>query len=204
MKKIAWLLLLMICFTGTGITAPGQSILKMMRTPVTAFDFFLFELEESCKCEKWFGNPNWRSDPCLTLMEYNIEEDLIYLNFYVHDPSRSSTYMRGFTSGSDAQKEQILRKAVERLAVVVGVAERPGTGKPYGLIQVTPIRRGWFNPDFKEAELKDDVVRRTVLTLQTKFQAKLYRVERKNDGQVLYEVLAEAETRPEQRQAPEQ
>ena len=124
----------------------------------------------------------------MTLLEYNIQENIIYINFYVHDPSRSTTYMRGFVNSNERQKEQIMRAAMERLSIVIGVAARPGMDKPYGLIQVTPIRRGWYNPDFKETDLKNEVVNRTVLTLQTTHGDKLYHVERRTNGDIIYEV----------------
>lgn len=190
MKRISCFLLLLCLSAGIAHAAPSQPILKMMRTPVTSFDFFLFELEESCKCDKWFGNPEWKSDPCMTVLEYNIKENIIYLNFYIHDPSRSSTYMRGFVNSNARQKETILRSAVERLAVVIGLADRPEMKRPYGLIQTMPIRRGWYSPDFKEDELKEEIAKRTVLTIQTKHKGNLYQVERKIDGNIAYEVSA--------------
>ena len=134
LKKLICLIFAVMLIAVTANAKPSKPILKMLNTPVTAFDFFLFELEESCKCDKWFGNPNWKSDPCMTVLNYNIEDDLILLNFYIYDPSRSTTYMKGFINSNARQKEQILRDALERLAIVIGVAERPGKGKPYGLI----------------------------------------------------------------------
>jgi hypothetical protein len=96
--------------------------------------------------------------------------------------------MKGFINSNNRQKEQILRAAIERLAIVVGVAERPNKGKRYGLIQVTSIRRGWYDKNFNESELKDEIAKRTVLTLQTKYQGKLYHIERRINGEIIYEV----------------
>lgn len=188
LKKLICLIFAVMLIAVTVNAKPGKPILKMLNTPITAFDFFLFELEESCKCDKWFGNPNWKSDPCMTVLKYNITDDLILLNFYIYDPSRSTTYMKGFINSNNRQKEQILRAAIERLAIVVGVAKRPNKGKRYGLIQVTSIRRGWYDKNFNEAELKDEIAKRTVLTLQTKYQGKLYHIERGINGEIIYEV----------------
>lgn len=197
MKKVLCLLLLICLSAGIGHAAPSKPILKMMRTPVTSFDFFLFELEESCKCDKWFGNPEWKTDPCMTVLEYNIEENIIYLNFYIYDPSRSTIYMRGFVNSNARQKETILRAAIQRLAVVIGLIDRPEMQRPYGLIQVTPIRRGWYSPDFKENELKEEIAKRTVITIQTKHKGNLYHIERKTDGDIVYEVSPVRETQTE-------
>jgi hypothetical protein len=71
-------------------------------------------------------------------------------------------------------------------------------GKRYGLIQITPIRRGWFNREFNEPQLKEEIARRTVLVLQTKHGGRLYNVERQINGEVRYEVSAAKETGAEQ------
>lgn len=197
MKRL--LLLLVLVLPAAVWAGPSKPILKMINTPVTAFDFFLYQLEESCKCDKWFGNPDSRTDPCLTLLEYNIQENVIVMNFYVHDPSTASLYMRGFINSNASQREQIMRSAVGKLAVVVGVTERANIGRRYGLIQVTPIRRGWFNQDFDEAAVKEEVADRTRLNLQTQYQGNLYQVQRKIDGQIVYEVSKAQENTAEDR-----
>lgn len=187
-KKAVFLFSVLLFITGTVNAAPSKPILRMLGTPVSSFDFFLFELEESCKCDKWFGNPDRKSDPCMTVLDYNINDNLISLTFYIYDPSRSTIYMKGFINSNELQKEHILRTAMERLAVVLGIAVRDSKGKRWGLIQITPIRRGWYNKDFNEAELKDEIAKRTVLILQTKYQGKLYHLKRDIDGNVVYEV----------------
>ena len=174
---------------------PSKQIQKMLTTPISAFDFFLFELEEKCKCDKWFGNPNWKTDPCMTTLNYDIKENLIILTFYIFEPNRSTTYMKGFINSNEAQKEQILRTAIQKLAVVLGVTEREGMGKRYGLIQLTPIRRGWARKDFNEPELKEEIAKNTVLVLQTKYRGKLYNVERQISGYVEFEVTPVKETK---------
>ena len=193
-KKIFFSIMALLMFANVVMARPNQPIMKMLNTPITAFDFFLFQLEEACKCDKWFGNPSTKTDPCMTLLDYNITENIVTLNFYVHEPDRSTTYMKGFINSSEAQKEQILRSAIERLAVVIGVSTRESMRKRYGLIQVTPIRRGWVSPDFSEADLKDEVAKRTVITIQAKYKGKLYHIERKIDGQIFYEVSLAKET----------
>ena len=188
LNKLICLIFAVMMIAVTVNAKPIKPILKMLHKPITAFDFFLFQLEESCKCDKWFGNPNWKSDPCMTVLSYNIADDLILMNFYIYDPSRYTTYMKGFINSNSRQKEQILRAAIERLAIVVGVAERPNKEKRYGLIQVTSIRRGWYDKNFNESELKEEIAKRTVLTLQTKYQGKLYHIERRINGEIICEV----------------
>ncbi|MFC1859541.1 hypothetical protein ACFL9U_16150 [Thermodesulfobacteriota bacterium] len=193
-KKIFISIVTVLMLANIVMAKPSKPIFKMLNTPITAFDFFLFQLEESCKCDKWFGNPNTKTDPCMTLLDYNINENIVTLNFYVHEPDRSTTYMKGFINSNEGQKEEILRSAIERLAVVIGVSARESMGKRYGLIQVTPVRRGWFSQDFDEAGIKDEVAKRTVLTIQTKYKGKLYHIERRINGQIFYEVSLAKET----------
>lgn len=194
-RKISCVIIATLLMTVSVYAGPSKPIHKMLTTPISAFDFFLFELEEKCKCDKWFGNPNWKTDPCMTILDYNIQENLIFLTFYIFEPNRSTTYMKGFINSNEAQKEQILLTAIQKLAVVLGVAKRESMGKRYGLIQLTPIRRGWFSKDFNEPELKKEIAQRTVLVLQTKYKEKLYNVERQINGEVKFEVTPVKETK---------
>ena len=83
MKKFK-LILFSILFAQQVYAEPGPAITKMMQTPATAFDMFLFRLYESAKCNNVVKNVNSdEADLCLSTIKYDAEKNILSTFFRV-------------------------------------------------------------------------------------------------------------------------
>jgi hypothetical protein len=90
----------MLFASSQAMAEPSKPISAFMEAPASAFDVFILQLFEQSKCYRgWFGNTaaEKESDLCMTMIDYNFNDNLIIMNFSVRD---SHEKMKGFSKGS--------------------------------------------------------------------------------------------------------
>ena len=60
------------------LAAPGQQVSRMMQTPASTFDMFLFRLYEAGKCNNVLKNNNSdEADLCLSSIRYDADKNIL-------------------------------------------------------------------------------------------------------------------------------
>jgi len=171
------------------VSEPSKPISSMMDTPSSVFDVFLFQLIEQSKCHKgWFGNryKTQKTDLCMTTIDYKFDDNLIEMNFFVEEKYKD---MKGFIKGNEEKKESILKTILNDVAISVGVEVR-GEGPlnfRAGMIQMTPIRKGWNTKTFDQDSAKNEIAERTVIYIRANIGGIIYTAKRDHHGKVSYE-----------------
>ena len=184
--KIVLSSLLFILLSSKSRAEPSKLIAQAMTSQTSAFDFFLFKIEEQSKCYRgWFGNSKNKSaeKPCLTTLNYNFDDNLIKMNFFIDETNEKMIH---FKTSNDKKKEAILRDVLSSIATSLGVEE--WDGMKIGMIQMTKMRNGWSKEGFDESKVKDEIAERTVILVTADIKdGFIYRVTRNHHGKVLFE-----------------
>ncbi|WP_194868958.1 hypothetical protein [Pseudoalteromonas sp. PPB1] len=186
-KKTAFLFVF-VFLSNQSYAEPSKFIAQAMTAPASVFDLFLFKIEEQSKCYRgWFGNSKTKDHetPCLTTLKYNFDENIIKMNFFVGDVNEK---MIGFKASNDKDKEAILRNVLSDLASTLGVEKNEYSGLKLGMIQMTSIRNGWSRDEFDESNFKEEVTKRTVITVTANIEdGFIYKAIRNHHGKVRFE-----------------
>lgn len=178
--------LIIILISSQSHAEPSKLITKMLATQVSTLDFYLFRIEEQSKCNRgWFGNSknNDSKKPCLTTLDYNFEDNLIKMHFFVDD---TNAQMINFETSNDKYKENTLKEILAGIVILMGVEEDKGL--KFGMIQMTNIRNGWSNKGFDESKIKDEIAKRTVIAVTANIKdGFVYRATRNHHGKVFFE-----------------
>jgi len=184
--KIVLSSLLFILLSSQSQAEPSKLIAQAMTTQTSAFDFFLFKIEEQSKCYRgWFGNSKNKNSekPCLTTLDYNFEDNLIKMNFFVDETNEKMIH---FKTSNDKNKEAILREVLSSIATSLGIEER--NGMKFGMLQMTKMRNGWSKKEFDESKVKEEIAKRTVVSVTANIKdGFIYRVTRNHHGKVFFE-----------------
>jgi hypothetical protein len=167
--------------------APTSGIDKLLSTPASAFDVFLYRLYIAANAATFFGGSNMSEPIRIFDLNYDYDSNLITMKFHI---SVDHKLMNGFTGRTLDAKKEILVRAAQNLAESLGVAPRDGKIR-IGLLQMTEIRYGWVTKDLDESKIKDEIADRTVIELIYAGEEKtLYSVRRTHTGR--YEFAADA------------
>ena len=184
-KKFALSIIIFLLIVPLAHAAPSKLISKMINTPASVFDIFLFQLYNQAKCieGQYFedrGNP--RSPLCMYSIYYDFDDNIIEMNFLV---SSKSTKMAGFKYATDNRKEKMVREVLDYIAILVGVEKRPKdlSDSEFKMIQTTLIHFGWATKDFDEDEVRKEIARRTRISLSVS-DAYPFAIEISRDHQV--------------------
>lgn len=184
--KIVLSSLLFILLSSQSQAEPSKLIAQAMTTQTSAFDFFLFKIEEQSKCHRgWFGNSKNKNSekPCLTTLDYNFEDNLIKMNFFVDETNEKMIH---FKTSNDKNKEAILREVLSSIATSLGIEER--NGMKFGMLQMTKMRNGWSKKEFDESKVKEEIAKRTVVAVTANIKdGFIYRATRNHHGKVFFE-----------------
>jgi len=83
MKNIPAILFSLL-FVQQVLAEPGPAIAKMIQTPATAFDMFLFRIYEAAKCNNVLKNNNSdEADLCLSTIKYDAKKNVLSAFFRV-------------------------------------------------------------------------------------------------------------------------
>ncbi len=173
------LLLLGLYLTVTPVLAePGPQILRMMQTPASAFDLFLFRLYEGAKCNNLVKNTNAEeADLCMTTLDYDAGTNLLSTFFRVYPGAEA---MDDFVDQDSAGRNQILLRLLDNTARRVGAVDG------WGLIHSTPISYAGNRGDAAEKAFRSELAMRTSTALSTSYDGVVYVATRHPDGSIKY------------------
>ena len=165
------------------LAEPSKPIAKLMHTPASAFDVFLFRIKESGECyQADWGNPgNQKFDLCLTSLEYSFDDNIIEMNFFV---SKRHELMKSISGKPKKTKEDTIKIVLTKVAETAGV-EKFGSLGYFGWIQQVPIRHGWSTKDLDVSEIREEIRKRTRVVLFTDpIDGKRYKAVRSHQGEI--------------------
>lgn len=168
--------LLALCCARPALAAPDAAIAKMMQTPATLFDLFLFRLYESAKCNNVIRNDNAdEADLCLSTLNYDADANRLSVFFRVLPAAEA---MDEFIDEDEAGREIIL------LNLLHNTVRRVGALDGWGLLHSTPIGHGGGLDKTAEKAFREALAARTTTALSTSYDGKVYVATRHADGRI--------------------
>ena len=160
------------------VAEPSPPIAKMIQTPATAFDLFLFRLYEAAKCNQVLKNGNSdEADLCLSSINYDADRNILSTFFRVLPAAEA---MDDFVDQEAAGRKEIMLKLLENTARRVGALDS------WGLLHSTPISHGWKGSDAVEKSFRAELAQRTSTALSTSYDGVVYIATRHHDGKIKY------------------
>lgn len=177
MKKIL-VVLLSLSFVQPLLAEPGPAIAKMILTPATAFDMFLFRIYEAAKCNNVLKNNNSdEADLCLSTIKYDAEKNVLSVFFRVLP---GAEVMDDFVDQEFDGRKEIMLKLLEN------TVRRAGVVDTWGLLHNTPISHGWKGSKAEEKSFREALAQRTSTALSTSYDGVVYIATRHPDGAIEY------------------
>jgi hypothetical protein len=169
---------LITLFAQQVLAQPSPQIAKMIETPATAFDMFLYRLYETAKCNNVLKNNNTdEADLCLSSLSCDADRNVLSVFFRVLP---AAEVMDDFV---DLEADG--RKAI-MLQLLDNTAKRVGAVDSWGLLHSTPISHGW-NQDMADEKLfRAELAKRTSTALSTSYDGVVYIATRLPDGSIKY------------------
>lgn len=168
---------------------PTPGIKTLIETPASAFDVFLHQLYIAANGPTFFGGADIKEQIKIYQLDYDYESNLIAMGFHI---SPDDKLMRGFKNSDIEGKKDILLRAAKDIATGLGVEKRDRIGR-FGLIQLLKIRNGWGSADLNEAQIKEEIAKRTVIEVVYASETKvIYQVRRTQSGR--YEFSMDTKT----------
>jgi hypothetical protein len=179
------LVLLVFCLMSFhALAGPSRPIANLMNTPASAFDVFLFRIQESGECyQSHWGNPGGKKlDLCLTQLLYFFDDNIIEMTFYV---SEHHEMMQGISGKSQREIKDAVRSILTKVGQTAGVEKFPVFDNYFGWIQRVPIRHSWSRKDLNENEIREEVRKRTRVVLYTgPIDGTKYKAVRSHHGEI--------------------
>lgn len=155
-----------------------SAIERMIQTPASAFDVFLFRLYEAAKCNQVVSNDHLEeADLCLSSLSYNAEGNVLTAFFRVLPAAFA---MEDFVDADADSRKEIL------LGLLDTTAQRFGAVDTWGLLHNLPITHGWKSGDTDEKAFRGELARRTTTVLSTSYDSIVYVATRHYDGRIEY------------------
>ena len=173
MPRILLLILTLAC-PGLSLAAPDAAISRMMQTPASLFDLFLFRLYESAKCNNVVRNDNVdEADLCLSTIAWDADAEILSVFFRVLPAAEA---MDDFVDEDEDGREIIM------LNLLHNTARRVGAVDSWGLLHSTPIGHGPALDKAAEKAFRTALAARTKTALSTSYDGKVYVATRHADG----------------------
>lgn len=177
MKKML-VILFSILLTQLAFAQSGPAITKMIQTPATAFDMFLFRLYESAKCNNVVKNVNSdEADLCLSTIKYDIDKNILSAFFRVLPGAEA---MDDFVDLEADGRKEIMLKLLDN------TVRRMGAVDSWGLLHSTPISYGQKGNRAAEKSFRAELAARTSTALSTSYDGVVYIATRHHDGTIEY------------------
>ena len=177
MKNILAILFSLL-FVQQVLAAPGPAIVKMIQTPATAFDMFLFRIYEAAKCNTVLKNNNSdEADLCLSTIKYDAEKNVLSAFFRVLPAAEA---MDDFVDQEFAGRKEIMLKLLDNTVRRVGAVDS------WGLLHNTPISHGWKGSQAEEKSFRTELAKRTSTALSASYDGVVYIATRHQDGTIEY------------------
>ncbi|MDH3630463.1 MAG: hypothetical protein OER98_05015 [Gammaproteobacteria bacterium] len=176
--KIILVILFSLLLVQPVLAEPGPAIAKMIQTPATAFDMFLFRLYEAAKCNNVLKNNNSdEADLCLSTIKYDADKNVLSAFFRVLP---GAEVMDDFVDQEFAGRKEIMLKLLDN------TVRRFGAVDTWGLLHNTPISHGWKGSKAEEKSFRTELAQRTSTALTTSYDGVVYIATRKPDGSIEY------------------
>lgn len=160
------------------LAAPGPQITKIIETPASAFDMFLYRIYEAAKCNNVVKNNNAdEADLCLSTIKYDADKNILSTFFRVLP---GAEVMDEFVELEPAERKETLLKLLENTARRVGAVDQ------WGLLHSTPISHGWKVDLAEEKAFRAELAKRTSTALSTSYDGVVYVATRHFDGRIEY------------------
>jgi len=163
-------------------SAPSKAFQYYLNKPISAFDLYLYKLYDNLKCsQSYYIFNKTEQDFCMQSIEYNSQNNLIIMNFFI---GKDKLNDKEFSQLTSDQKKNILYSFVDELAVEMGIEKRKGMDIRLGFIQHTSIESPLLNDYISdEADVfYEDVTKNTELNLFIRINKKSYQIRRDNKG----------------------
>jgi len=176
LRRILFILALL---TSAQVAAgPSAQVERMMQTPASAFDLFLFRLYEGAKCNNLVKNTNAEeADLCLTSIGYDAKSNVLSTFFRVYPGAEA---MDDFVDLDADGRRQIM------LQLLDNTARRVGALDSWGLLHSTPISNGAEAGSADEKAFRAELAARTTTALSTSYDGVVYVATRHYDGTIKY------------------
>jgi len=160
------------------LAGPSPQIAKMIETPATALDMFLFRLYEAGKCDNVLKNSNSdEADLCLSSLSYDADKNILSTFFRV---------LPGAEVMDDFVDEEVAGREVIMLNLLENTARRVGAVDTWGLLHSTPISHGWKSSAAEEKSFRAELAQRTTTAVSTSYDGVVYIATRHQDGTIKY------------------
>jgi len=160
------------------LAEPSPQIAKMIQTPATAFDMFLFRLYEAAKCNNVLKNSNSdEADLCLSSIKYDADKNILSTFFRVLPAAEA---MEDFVDQDTDGRKQIMLKLLDTSVRRVGALDS------WGLLHSTPLSHGWKGNVGDEKSFRAELAQRTSTVLSTSYDGVVYIATRHQDGRIEY------------------
>ena len=175
-RKLMPLVLLML--TQSAFAQPGPFIERMIKTPASAFDLFLFRLYEAGKCNTVVKNGNLEeADLCLSSIQYDADKNILTAFFRVLPGAEA---MDDFVDLEKSGRREIL------LQLLQNTARRVGAVDGWGLLHSIPLGYGGDIAAADEKSFRSELAGRTTTKLSTSYDGVVYVATRHHDGRIEY------------------
>jgi len=172
------LFLFCILFSAMLLAEPSPQIAKMIQTPATAFDMFLFRLREEAKCNNVVKNNNFdEADLCLSTLKYEADKNILSIFFNVVPGAEP---MDDFIEEEAGVRKEIMLKLLDN------TAQRVGAVSSWGLLHSTPMSHGLKINRADEKSFRAALAKRTTTILSTSYDGVVYIATRHFDGTIEY------------------
>ena len=177
MKKVL-LILCSLLVTQLALAQPSQAIAKMMQTPATAFDMFVYRLYEAAKCNNVVKNTNSdEADLCLSSIKYDADKNVLSVFFRVLPGAEA---MDDFVDVEFDERREIL------MTLLDNTVRRVGAVDTWGLLHSIPISHGGSGSYADEISFREELAKRTTTALTTSYDGVVYIATRHHDGKIDY------------------
>jgi len=196
MNKNYFLILLIILifhpFQEAAKSDSNYYIKRMMESPSSKFDLYIYKLSENLKCRMdrvSLSKTTQAKTPCMTDIEYDMTGNTLIMYFYVDSSNKN---MRNFRGQNKKKKEKTMSELVKNLAIELGV-EGQKVGDEVirlGTIQLTPLT--YYNSSDQSygenVEFYSEIADITEINLVTNIKSKVYKATRQKSGNYIYNV----------------
>lgn len=160
------------------LAAPGPQVAKMLQTPASAFDLFLFRLYQAGKCNTVIKNNNLdEAALCLSALSYDADKNILSAFFRVLPGAEA---MDDFVDLEADGRKQIM------LALLDNTVRRFGARDTWGLLHSTPLGHGLKIGGGNEKAFRAELAQRTSIALSTSYDGVVYIATRHHDGSLEY------------------
>jgi hypothetical protein len=147
---------------------PSKPIAQAMNTPASVFDMFLFSIYSQLGCSACRQEEEY----CIETIHYDIHENLIKIEFRIENPSDR------IKKADEKQRKNFMITYLHLCANRLGLKSK--------ITLVGTTRYGWGTKSFNELKFREEVAKRTVISIRASVGTILYTATQDHLGKVYY------------------